>query len=157
MMAIIDQVRKIASEQPSVYHNNLMTVSMRATLDADSSVEIAGKREVEFSTVGGTGVAEWIITPTKTADQKMISWRLVALLKTEKFGVFESFVKSDHTYIGIPFSWAYFWRLLRDTKSIEGTYLLIAAALGYSVKYLKDKLIQKAPKPAPNTVSEDAE
>jgi hypothetical protein len=87
----------------------------------------------------------------------MISWRLVALLRTEKFGVFEKLVKSDHTYIGVPFSWAYFWRQLRDTKSIDGIYLLIATAVGVLVKYLWDKIIQKAPKPTPKAVSDDAE
>jgi len=77
----------------------------------------------------------------------MVSWKLVALLKTEKYGTFEQFVKSDHRYIHVDFSWVYFWRQLRDTKAVDGVYLAIAAAVGFILKWVWDKLVRKAPKP----------
>lgn len=86
---------------------------------------------------------------TKSTGDRMVSWKLIALLKTEKYGTFEQFVKNDHGYVRVEPSMAYFWRQLRDTKTVDSLYLLISAVAGFLIRYAWDKFGHKAPKPVP--------
>ena len=147
LLKLEDEARRMASEQLTKLHEALMTVSMKGYLATDSGLEcrIVGNDKGEFSTLSGHGLVQWIIT-AKTTGNHLIAWNLTAILKTQ-YGPFEQPLRSGNEHTNVDFSWAYFFRQLRDLKAVDGIYLLIGGLTVAVWKWLRKKFGGTIPQP----------